>query len=630
MGPETGPGPEFLKQKYDLHNSEEVGAADDRTEQRTDERVAHDAESRIQNYLDRLQNILHPAKLEGHENFDRGERNIEMLKNSLHDHFIVKPEEISESYWETQKRIIRERGQQADLDQADWETLKQQNTEAIIADQTSSLDNWTDYLTSEDAPYPDWLKYWSFRSVLSIGGFDKERHVFSKRSVGTTKPYPDINREALSYVLDAMEKKYQGKDIKNLEGEEKEQFQKLLSGENFAKLYAWAIEKVTPASVEQITITEGKWVKYEKGSDHMPLVESLQGHGTGWCTAGESTARTQLDGGDFYVYYSVNQDGNPTIPRAAIRMQGDQIGEVRGIAAEQNLDPYIGDVVQQKLEEFPDGKAYEKKVADMKLLTEIENKTKTGTPLSKVELVFLYEIDSPIQGFGFERDPRIEELRSQRDPKVDAPIVLDCQPEEIARSQNEINDGTKAYIGPFFPGIFQRLSNIEHLYTSFPEGKIRKSNLEIGGQTSEQLENAMREKNIDISSNAKYMLRSPDFTTLPNAEQIKLIRLSVRDLDLPYNATTDLVYAKAEEYGLELCPAEAGPHQRLQDAEQSVREHYRIAIKQITSRDGHPLVFHLYRNARGLGLHDYWAGPDNKWDRGNEFVFRLRNVSQES
>ena len=70
----------------------------------------------------------------------------------------------------------------------------------------------------------------------------------------------------------------------------------------------------------------------------MPLVKSLQGHGTGWCTAGESTARTQLDGGDFYVYYSNDDKGKPIIPRAVIRMNGDSIGEIRGIAHEQNLD----------------------------------------------------------------------------------------------------------------------------------------------------------------------------------------------------------------------------------------------------------------------------------------------------
>ena len=58
-----------------------------------------------------------------------------------------------------------------------------------------------------------------------------------------------------------------------------------------------------------------------QGSDHMKLVKSLEGKDTGWCTAGASTAKTQLEGGDFYLYYSYDSEGNPTIPRIAIRME---------------------------------------------------------------------------------------------------------------------------------------------------------------------------------------------------------------------------------------------------------------------------------------------------------------------
>ena len=36
----------------------------------------------------------------------------------------------------------------------------------------------------------------------------------------------------------------------------------------------------------------------------MKLVKSLEGKGTGWCTAGIETARWQLQGGDFHVYYT--------------------------------------------------------------------------------------------------------------------------------------------------------------------------------------------------------------------------------------------------------------------------------------------------------------------------------------
>ena len=148
--------------------------------------------------------------------------------------------------------------------------MRAQLAEVIIADQESSLDSWVDYLGSQDAAYPDWLKYWAFRSAAGIGKYDKEQKQFAKRELKkTVAPFPDINREALAYVLDAIEKKYAKGQIafENLGEEEKVEFGKLLQSENFAKLYAFAIEKVTPTSQEQITITEGKWVKYDQGSN---------------------------------------------------------------------------------------------------------------------------------------------------------------------------------------------------------------------------------------------------------------------------------------------------------------------------------------------------------------------------
>lgn len=626
MSVENGPGPEFLKQKYDLHNSPEVESAKERAEERGEE-IAENPDATIQNYLNRFTEITE------RENPERRERGIEALKKVMHDKFIVKADQIPDSFWEAQKRIIRERGQGADLEQVDFEQLKRQNTEAIITDQTASLDNWIDYLTSSDATYPDWLKYWTFRSVTTMGGFDKERHAFSKRSAGTTKPFPDINREALAYVLDTVEKKYSGREIDNLEGEEKAEFQNLLTSENFSKLYAWAIEKVTPASVEQITITEGQWVKYDQGSDHMPLVQSLQGHGTGWCTAGESTAVSQLKGGDFYVYYSLDQQNQPTIPRAAIRMEEGKIAEVRGIAAEQNLDPYIAYVVKEKLDEFPDGKAHEKKTSDMQKLTEIDRKTSAGEQLNAEELRFLYEIDAAIDGFGYNRDPRIEEIRSKRNPKEDAPIVLVCQPNEIAWNQNEITDQTKAYIGPLFAQVFQ-MPKIENIFTSFPDGIVRKGEREIGGETKEEFDaNVMQElkrRGVNISSGAQSMEQSAEFTVQENREIITTIRLKVRDLGFTNSATTEQIYARAEEFGLELCPAEVGPRQRLADMEQPRGQWYSIAMKPIAYQNGNPCVFYLDHNDDGLWLRSNWTPPTDKWYPDCELMFRLRKLSSES
>ena len=207
------------------------------------------------------------------------------------------------------------------------------------------------------------------------------------------------------------------------------------------------------------------------------------------------------------------------------------------------------------------------------------------------------------------------------------PIVFDCEPSQIARTVAEINENTRAFVGKLEPGIFDKvaqLPGIEHLYTNFPEGKINRSELTIGGKTVDQLRAEMKERDINYTDD---MLKK--MPTLPNPEQATLIRLKVGDLGFTSSPTTDDVYARAAELGLELCPAEVGPHQRLQDTEQPLGNWYRIAMEQIAGRHGYPSVFDLARDGDGLWLDSDWVGPDGRWHLGIEFVFRLRNVSRE-
>lgn len=646
--------PSFLKQKYNLHNTPEIESATKRTEVRSGEKVSQKPDAQIQNYLDRFKEII------GRPNEDDREQGMNALKHILYNKFVIKPEDIPESYFTTQQRLARELGHgEVEIS----EEQREQLTEVIITDQKSSMDNWIDYLSSKDATYPDWLKYYSFRSMLSLGEYDKENKQFTKRSKGTTKPFPDLNREALAYVLDAIEKKYQPQteEQKNLEAEkrvqkeinltdeerevqqeERRNFDKILQGENFAKLYAWAIDKVTPASKERLANTDGKWIKYNQNSDHMPLVESLQGHGTGWCTAGESTAQTQLSNGDFYVYYSLDENGQPKIPRAAIRMEGDSIGEVRGIGPDQNLDPYIGDVVKSKMTEFPDGASYEKKSSDMKMLTEIDNKNKEDKPLNKEDLIFLYEINSKIDGFGYQRDPRIQEIISTRNPKEDALIALECEPNEIVYSEEDYNKALKenrnikAYIGPLFSEIFSQ--DLEHIYSSFPNGRIEKAEANIGTYSKEKLIKELNEREsstnpedkIYISDYARSMLQKPEFAVISKPEKINLIKLKVQDLGFEKNPTTDQLYSRAEELGLELCPPEIGPHLRLNYQTVFKREQTKggclcIGMKQIPDSSGDLGVFRVDRYNDGKRwLRNGWARPGGRWSLDDGFVFTCK------
>lgn len=278
-------------------------------------------------------------------------------------------------------------------------------------------------------------------------------------------------------------------------------------------------------------------------------------------------------------------------------------------------------ILEEKLREFgPEADAFKKKSADMKFLTEIEKKTKIGQELTKSELVFLYEIDFQIEGFGYQRDPRIAELRQGRNVEEDMLVIFECAKDQIAHKPEDINKNTKAYIGPLFKGIFQ--TNIEHVCTSFPEGMVKKMETEISGKDGKELEKELKEKNINISDYARDMLEK---TTVSTPEHLDLVRLTVKDLGFPDGATTDEIYQRAKEFGLELCPQDTGPNLRLQN---STPDYMFIAMKQITDRYGDPNVFGLDRDDVDLWLYGYWARPDSRWHGGFRFVFRLRKLDK--
>lgn len=616
--------PRFLLIKYPgLAGSKPVIRAVEQAK-RTSKETPHTKDERINAYLNRLDTILSRPMGFDKERGDRG--GFDLLKHKLFEKYVTKPEDIPESYWRLQTQIIRERGQAGDWERANDEEkaeVKRQTAEGVLADQRASLEQWIDYLASSDVQISPDIRYWTFRNVLNLQEYDKEKKEFPKRSRGTVKQFPDINYEALAYVVDALGKKFKGTPLEfeyDIQPNERVAFQQALDKEDFAKLYGWANELYNPIPEHLLPVTEGEWRVFYQGSDSNHLVQTVRGKGTGWCTAGEQTANRQLEAGDFHVFYSLDDEQKPTIPRIAIRQEGAKIVEVRGVAYKQNLDSYMLPVLEAKLHEFPDGDQYLKKDADMQRLTFIEAKVKQSESLSKEDLTFLYELDAPIEGFGYDRDPRIAELLGTRNTKEDAPIVLDCAPEDIAHSASEISEHTKTYIGPLFAGIFD--SGIEHILTSFPEGNIKRYSVEIGGASKEQLRAELEKKDITVTSYAEDLFKSKDFTTSSTPESAELVRLTVEGLGFPQGATTDEIYAKAAQLGLDLCPAEVGPQLRLS---YTGNDWIHIAMKQIAGRDGDPCVFNLLGDGGGLELHAGRAGPDVGWGGSDSrFVFRLR------
>jgi len=412
----------FLKKKYSLQNKPEVIKAKERTERKTGEKISQKPEDKIENYLNRFEEIFN------REDDEEKERGIQALTKILFKNNIIKAENIPDRVYQLEQEIAFNQGHgYIEI----TEEYKKEKQKEIVNKQKESLSQWIDYLSSNDALYPMWAKYWVLNSVLKLGVFNKEKGYFDKRSKKSASPFPTVNPMAIAKSIETIQSKINKEEIKNFSNKSDEEFQKILDKEDFGKIYAEALLSMPEFSEKGLENINGEWVVYEQGSDAKELYDSLQGYPLEWCTAGSiDTAQGQLEGGDFYVYYSEDSNGKNKIPRVAIRMEDDKIAEVRGIEKGQELDNFIGPVVKEKMEEFgSEGEKYEKKLEDMERLTEIYDKTFKIIDFDKgekkylnpeytnEEIKFIYEIDSKIEGFGYQRDLRIDEIVKERDGK---------------------------------------------------------------------------------------------------------------------------------------------------------------------------------------------------------------------
>jgi hypothetical protein len=114
--------------------------------------------------------------------------------------------------------------------------------------------------------------------------------------------------------------------------------EQLRAGKNLKQAFLDGLQKNADDSAKNNERKNG-WKKFEQAGDkdtEKAAIELNEGcAGTPWCTgASVGTARNQIEGGDFYVYYNKGR------PEVAVRMNGDnKIGEVRGNNPNQALDP---------------------------------------------------------------------------------------------------------------------------------------------------------------------------------------------------------------------------------------------------------------------------------------------------
>lgn len=364
-------------------------------ENRGDQQVRSNSERRIGAHLVRLTKLLQ------HEGVEK------RVWDSAVEELIIKPQDISDGYWEQQKQIARDNGLgDVHLGRREKDELTGQLQEA----QRTGLESWRNYLESTGDQYPVWFKFYAWDGMSRLGTFDKQKGHYGKRSSGTVAPYPQLNPAALGKVFEAV------KD----QGGNDEDVAKLVNSGNFNKLYSHMLldQKAVIPTPEKPEDVRGEWKEYSS-NDIQAITEAAEG--TPWCIAGRSMAESYTsNGGKFLLFHLQDSETGKVSPTAAASVRLDERGQVVELSglkggASQYVEDALIPTIQEKVNQLPGGEKYLQAFEDKQMLIQMDRKFQDGEPFSREELLFLYETERPIRYIDtYAKDPRVEQFKRDR------------------------------------------------------------------------------------------------------------------------------------------------------------------------------------------------------------------------
>lgn len=197
----------------------------------------------------------------------------------------------------------------------------------------------------------------------------------------------------------------------------------------------------------------------------------------------------------------------------------------------------------------------EQREGEKALFAEIKRKIDEGEELTSAELRVLYGVD---------REPDydeylLESLRERRNPEQDMPRVFGCEPEQIARTPGEIDEHTVAYVGQLvYEGVFRQIPpELKYIYADFPKGRVTIERVKPEPNVRAELAllcDTERAFMCAVNPPTRAFLRSGRFAEEADAEEVRLVRLSLADLGFRGGADWSAIYRRARILGLEPCP----------------------------------------------------------------------------
>lgn len=148
--------------------------------------------------------------------------------------------------------------------------------------------------------------------------------------------------------------------------------------------------------------------------------------------------------------------------------------------------------------------------------------------------------------------------------------------------------------------------------------------LEVGGVSKSELIVRLSERGVKLNDYARTLFVDPAFATSADTYQVRLVEVSLPEIDLPDGGRFEQIIDCAANFDLEPCPLEVAPHFRLKYLDQPEGPYLTIASPAPPPDAETPNGFYLRHLSDGLWLRGYESGPENIWQPDfSSFVFAL-------
>lgn len=150
--------------------------------------------------------------------------------------------------------------------------------------------------------------------------------------------------------------------------------------------------------------------------------------------------------------------------------------------------------------------------------------------------------------------------------------------------------------------------------------------VEVGGTPLADILQQLKSAGVVFSPQAEEVIASKDFTHLEHPQMLSLVMPSVEEIGLKRGSPGTEVFKPQRNGKLDICPPETALYiiRTFLGSPDTLDFYQTVAMKPITTRDGHAHVLSIQRQSHHLMLSTDLGDASSKWNSSAAIIYKLQ------